>query len=275
MRSMPHEPGGEKHRATVRASFDKQAVEFSESPVMTDAAALARLVAWAGVAGSERVLDVACGPGLVAAAFTPHAASVVGVDLTPAMLARGRAIVGERGIRNVAFVMADVERLPFPDQSFERVVSRRAFHHFPDPAPVLTEMARVCAAGGAIVIEDQAPPADATAADAMTAIDRLRDPSHTRAVDPGAWTALCAANGLALERVWLSSLELGASVRFRLELGAGEPTIEGRARVVRAGDGDERGVVFEQISSANRQRLIRFIFDRQRAALAKTRGRRR
>ena len=36
----------------------------------------------------------------------------------------------------------------------------------------------------------------------------LRDPSHTRAVDPGAWTALCAANGLALERVWLSSLEL-------------------------------------------------------------------
>lgn len=208
MRSMPHEPGGEKHRATVRASFDKQAVEFSESPVMTDAAALARLVAWAGVAGSERVLDVACGPGLVAAAFAPHAASVVGVDLTPAMLARGRAIVGERGIRNVAFVMADVERLPFPDQSFERVVSRRAFHHFPDPAPVLTEMARVCAAGGAIVIEDQAPPADATAADAMTAIDRLRDPSHTRAVDPGAWTALCAANGLALERVWLSSLEL-------------------------------------------------------------------
>ena len=73
----------------------------------------------------------------------------------------------------------------------------------------------------------------------------------------------------------LASLELGTSVRFRLELGAGEPTIEGRARVVRAGDSDERGVVFEQISSANRQRLIRFIFDRQRAALAKTRGRRR
>ena len=205
---MPQEPGGEKHRATVRASFDKQAVEFSESPVMTDAATLARLVAWAGVAGSERVLDVACGPGLVAAAFAPHVASVVGADLTPAMLARGAAIVGERGIRNVAFVLADVERLPFPDARFDRVVSRRAFHHFPDPAPVLTEMARVCAAGGAIVIEDQAPPADAAAADMMTAIDRLRDPSHTRAVDPGAWTALCAASGLELERVWLSSLEL-------------------------------------------------------------------
>src|SRR5437867_1131782 len=163
MPTMPDPPSGEKHRNAVRASFDKQAVEFSASPVMTDAGALARLVAWAGVTGGERVLDVACGPGLVAAAFAPHVASVIGVDLTPAMLARGAAIVGERGMRNVAFVLADVERLPFPDQCFERVVSRRAFHHFPDPAPVLSEMARVCAAGGAIVIEGQAPPADATA----------------------------------------------------------------------------------------------------------------
>jgi len=205
---MPHPPGGEKHRDTVRASFDKQAVEFSASPVMTDAGALARLVAWAGVGGPERVLDVACGPGLVAAAFAPRVASVIGVDLTPAMLARGTAIVRDRGISNVAFALADVERLPFPDGRFDRVVSRRAFHHFPDPARVLGEMGRVCLPGGAVVIEDQAPPADPAAADVMTTIDRLRDPSHTRAVDPGAWAPLCAASGLALECVWQSSLEL-------------------------------------------------------------------
>src|SRR5207245_5357238 len=114
----------------------------------------------------------------------------------------------ERGIPNVAVALADVERLPFPGGCFDRVVSRRAFHHFPDAARVLAEMARVCRPGGAVVIEDQAPPADAAAADAMTAIDRLRDPSHTRAVDPDAWAALCAATGLEFERVWLSSLEL-------------------------------------------------------------------
>ena len=135
MRSMPDDRDGEKHRETVRASFDKQAVEFSESPVMTDRAALERLVGWAAVSGGERVLDVACGPGLVAAAFAPHVAQVVGVDLTPAMLARATAIVRERGIANAAFAQADVERLPFPDRCFDRVVSRRAFHHFPDPAP--------------------------------------------------------------------------------------------------------------------------------------------
>ena len=205
---MPHPPDGEKHRDTVRASFDKQAVEFAASPVMTDAAALARLVTWARVAGAERVLDVACGPGLVAAAFAPHVASVIGVDLTPAMLARGAGIVNERGIANVAFALADVERLPFPGGCFDRVVSRRAFHHFPDAARVLAEMARVCRPGGAVVIEDQAPPADPAAADAMTTIDRLRDPPHTRAVDPGAWEALCAASDLELEVVSRSSLEL-------------------------------------------------------------------
>ena len=205
---MPDDADREKHRATVRASFDKQAVDFSNSPVMTDRGALDRLVAWTAVGGGERVLDVACGPGLVAAALAPHVTTVVGVDVTPAMLARAAAVVCERGVTNAAFAQADVERLPFPDRCFDRVVSRRAFHHFPDPAPVLGEMARVCAANGAIVIEDQAPPPDPAAADVMTMIDRLRDPSHTRAVDPDAWDGLCADAGLALERVWVSMLEL-------------------------------------------------------------------
>ena len=65
-------------------------------------------------------------------------------------------------------------------------------------------------------------------------------------------------------------LELNTQIRFQLEL-EGELPIEGRARVVRADGGERRGVVFEEIDEADRQRLIRFIFDRQRAALARTR----
>lgn len=66
-------------------------------------------------------------------------------------------------------------------------------------------------------------------------------------------------------------LELDAEIRFRLELDDELP-IEGRARVIRADGAERRAVVFEQIDEADRQRLIRFIFDRQRAALARTRG---
>src|SRR5438445_66816 len=247
--TMPHPPDGEKHRDTVRASFDKQAVEFAASPVMTDAAAFARLVTWGRVAGGERVLDVACGPGLVAAAFAPHVASVIGVDLTPAMLARGTAIVNERGIPNVAFALADVERLPFPGGCFDRVVSRRAFHHFPDAARVLAEMARVCMPGGAVVIEDQAPPADPAAADAMTTIDRLRDPSHTRAVDPGAWEALCAASDLELGVLLAPLLHTPDQITDR-------PLVTLRVMRVPGAKGAERVVPTGTLSPAGVERTV-------------------
>jgi c-di-GMP-binding flagellar brake protein YcgR len=64
-------------------------------------------------------------------------------------------------------------------------------------------------------------------------------------------------------------LELDSVVRFRLSLGPGVPDIEGNARVVRADDEGRRALVFEQISHDERQRLIHFVFERQREALAK------
>lgn len=66
-------------------------------------------------------------------------------------------------------------------------------------------------------------------------------------------------------------LQEGQRVRFALELGPGQAPIEGTARVVRTEGAGQCGVVFEAISSAERQRLIHFIFDIQRAALARTR----
>lgn len=69
----------------------------------------------------------------------------------------------------------------------------------------------------------------------------------------------------------LEHLEEGHRVRFSLELGGEEAPIEGCARVVRTDAHGQRGLVFEAISSTERQRLIHYIFDRQRAARAKTR----
>jgi hypothetical protein len=64
-------------------------------------------------------------------------------------------------------------------------------------------------------------------------------------------------------------LPLGTHVRFSLNLGPGSEPIEGNAQVVRAGDEGRRALVFEQISRSDRQRLIHFVFERQREALAK------
>ena len=67
-------------------------------------------------------------------------------------------------------------------------------------------------------------------------------------------------------------LEADEPVRFSLAMGGGEPDIAGVARVVRITDGDRRALVFEQIDEADRQRLIRFVFDLMRNARARTRG---
>ncbi len=195
------EDGAGAHREAVRAAFEKQAEEFSRSPVMTDSGALERLVACSRLTDEARVLDVACGPGIVAAALAPHVRTVVGIDLTPAMIDRGMEIVAAQVAHNVIFILGDVTHLPFSDASFDRVISRRSFHHFPDPAAVLSEMARACVPGGGLIIEDQALPADPVAAETMTTVDRLRDPSHTRAVAPDAWRDLFAACGLRFEGI--------------------------------------------------------------------------
>jgi hypothetical protein len=65
-------------------------------------------------------------------------------------------------------------------------------------------------------------------------------------------------------------LPLDSSVRFSLHLGANLAPIEGRARVVRNDEQGRRALVFDDISAADRQRLIHFVFECQRAALAKT-----
>jgi hypothetical protein len=65
------------------------------------------------------------------------------------------------------------------------------------------------------------------------------------------------------------TLELDTCLRFRLHLGADKDPIEGKARVVRSAEDGRRGLVFDQISGTDRQRLIHFIFECQRIALAK------
>jgi SAM-dependent methyltransferase len=83
---------------------------------------------------------------------------------------------------NVDWRIGNVLPLPFADRSFSLVVSRFAFHHFPDPAAVMREMVRVCTRPGGVVVADMAASDDPERAAALNRMERLRDPSHTRAL---------------------------------------------------------------------------------------------
>src|ERR1051325_9233721 len=112
------------------------------------------MLAAAKVTGGDKALDVACGPGLVAFAFAEVAEHVSAIDVTPAMIERARALQAQRSLSNIAWHVGDVTQLPFKDAEFSVVCCRYAFHHFQNPRLVATEMLRVCAPGGRIVMVD-------------------------------------------------------------------------------------------------------------------------
>lgn len=198
------------HRDQILDQFSRQAVPFSTAPAIRDERALQLVVDAAATTADDTVLDVACGPGLVACAFACVARQVTGIDLTPAMIERAETLATQQGITNVRFQVGDVLPLPFPDAAFTIVVSRFAMHHFQDPAAVLVEMRRVCGAGGRVVVADLVASPDAAKAAAFHRMEMLRDPSHARALSLDELRALFRDAGLGVpsESFWRMDIDV-------------------------------------------------------------------
>src|SRR5262250_2991982 len=130
----------ESHRDQILDQFTRQAVPFSTAPGVKDEQALRLVVEFTGAGPDDTVLDVACGPGILACAFARVVRHATGIDITPAMLDRARTLQREQGLTNLTWQQGDVLPLPFPDASFTIVTSRFAFHHFLEPQRVLAEM---------------------------------------------------------------------------------------------------------------------------------------
>jgi len=146
------------------------------------------------------VLDVACGPGIVAAHLSPLAVSVVGIDLTDAMLAEARNRCERAGLTNVRFDAGNAKALPYDDGSFDVVVTRLSFHHFTDPGRVLDEMIRVTRPGGRVAVIDVISAEDSGDSALHNAIEILRDPSHVRMLPKTELQMLFAARRLSHAR---------------------------------------------------------------------------
>jgi SAM-dependent methyltransferase len=105
----------------------------------------------------ERVLDLGSGAGtdsLVAAQMVGEQGSVTGIDMTPEMLSKARTAAAEMNAANVEFVESEAERLPFPDESFDVVISNGVIDLIPDKDAVFAELYRVLAPGGRLQVAD-------------------------------------------------------------------------------------------------------------------------
>jgi len=116
----------------------------------------ARLVRFASVRGGQKILDVACGTGVVAITAARAGATASGIDLTPELLERARENSRIAGV-DVDWREGDVEKLPFNDGSFDVVLSQFGHIFAPRPTVAVAEMLRVLKPGGTIAFSTWPP----------------------------------------------------------------------------------------------------------------------
>lgn len=127
-----------KHSATIRTMF---------AP-LTQA-----LIEHAGIHEGQSVLDVAGGPGepsLTIAGVVGPTGSVTCTDAVPEMVETAQSEARRRGVENIQFQVCSADSLPFPNESFDAVVSRLGVMFFPDSVAAMREMLRVTKPGGSL-----------------------------------------------------------------------------------------------------------------------------
>jgi SAM-dependent methyltransferase len=116
----------------------------------------ARLVQFAQIKPGQKVLDVACGTGVVAVTAARAGAKVSGLDLSPVLVERARQNAALAAVE-IDFVEGDAEALPYPDASFDVVVSQFGHIFAPRPDVAIAEMLRVLKPGGRIAFSTWPP----------------------------------------------------------------------------------------------------------------------
>ena len=197
-----------------RGSFDRPevAAEYARASLFASGDDLAWLVEAAALTGRERVLDLGTAAGHTALALAPGAALVVGLDPAPAMLGQARRLATERGVAELALVVALADPLPFAAGVFDVVTCRLAAHHFPDLPATLYEVERVLRPGGRLIVVDTIAPEDDALDEFINEVELIRDPSHAHNYRLSGWADALRGFDLRYEllRRWELPLDFAA-----------------------------------------------------------------
>lgn len=134
-----------------RYGWDKAAADYEEYWRKQIEPAQKRLLEMAALVGGERVLDIACGTGLItfpAAMSVGAQGSVVGTDISEKMIERGRENAARQGLANVTFQRADAAASDFPESSFDAVLCSLGLMYVPEPIHALRRASQLLKPGG-------------------------------------------------------------------------------------------------------------------------------
>ena len=186
-------------KAHVRERFSQFAQGYVLSETHSQGADLDRVLEVAAPQADWLACDIATGGGHTALKIAPHVRRMISTDFALPMLASAREFILSKGAANVDFVPADAEAMPFADNVFDLVTCRIAPHHFPNVFHFVQEASRILKPGGRFVVQDHMLPEDKKAAVYLEAFERLRDPSHNRALSESEWSSDFLASGLTVE----------------------------------------------------------------------------
>jgi ubiquinone/menaquinone biosynthesis C-methylase UbiE len=168
-------------RAFEHAGWQRAAGRYGNSFAPATAPFIAPLLDATAISPGRHVLDVACGPGYLAAAAARRGATAQGLDFSAEMVAVARSAYPD-----LVVTEGDAEALPYGDGIFDAVVSSFGVHHIPRPAVALAECRRVLKPGARIAFTVWASPEENIAWSLVfDAIDRRGDRSAAKSPPPG------------------------------------------------------------------------------------------
>lgn len=140
----------------ARESFERTLRHSCYTEIIRDDEHLHLLLEMAAEGRCGRILDIGTGTGYLAfplAAAYPQAL-VCGIDITPGIVEENCRRARESGMTNLVFQEFDGITYPFAEESFDLVVSRYAFHHFPNPESAAEQIGRLLSSGGRLLLSD-------------------------------------------------------------------------------------------------------------------------
>jgi len=182
---------------SARDRFNQELLGAEYRRIHSDDDQLRALIDLLGVEAGSTVLDLGTGAGYVAFEIGRRypGCRVVGVDVANVAISANLEGKERERISNLDFRVYSGTTLPFDEASFDGVVSRYAFHHFPEPELSVAEISRVLRRTGCVVVSDPVP-LDADTADFIDEFQRLRPDGHLRFHRPSELEALFAGYGL-------------------------------------------------------------------------------
>lgn len=140
----------------AKESFNRIIDNKTYAGIIRDDRHLAAILSLVEEGTYDKILDIGTGTGYLAFPLAERypSSTVYGIDIADAIIAKNQEMVKEKGITNLQFMAFDGLQYPFEDESIDLMVTRYAFHHFPNVVDAIQQMHKILRKGGRVMISD-------------------------------------------------------------------------------------------------------------------------